>query len=120
MGARIAQHGRAAQSLILVRPLKVSETRVSDIVLHVRVSPGAKRSAVIGRYGTGWKISVAAPPEGGRANAELVRLLASALGVPERTISIVSGLTSRNKTVAVEGVDAEEADRRLDSVAQRR
>ena len=74
---------------------------------------------MVGRYGGGWKISVAAPAEGGRANAELVRLLASVLDVPWRTISIVSGLSSRNKTIAVAAIEDAEADRRLASAALR-
>lgn len=89
-------------------------------MLHVRTSPSAKRSAVIGRHGAGWKISVAAPPEAGRANSELVRLLAAVLAVSERDISIVSGLRSRDKKVAVEAIEAAEVDSRLAAVAQRR
>lgn len=88
-------------------------------MLHVRASPGARRSAVVGRYSGGWKITVAAPAEGGRANAELVRLLASVLDVPGRSISIVSGLSSRNKTISVAEIEDAEADRRLVSAARR-
>lgn len=97
----------------------MSDTEVSDTLLHVRASPGARQSAVVGRYGGGWKISVAAPAEGGRANAELVRLLASVLDVPGRSISIVSGLSSRNKTIAVAAIEDAEVDRRLASASRR-
>jgi uncharacterized protein (TIGR00251 family) len=81
--------------------------------IELRVSPGAARSAIVGRHGAGWKVRVAAAPEGGRANAELVRLLAGVLDVPERSLSIVAGRQSRQKTVAVEGLDQQEAERRL-------
>jgi hypothetical protein len=81
--------------------------------LTLRVAPGAASTAVVGRHADGWKVRVAAAPENGRANAALVRLLADVLRVPERDVSIVSGQASRTKTVALRGIAADEADRRL-------
>jgi len=81
--------------------------------LQLRVSPGAARSAVVGRHGTGWKVRVAAPPEGGKANAAVVRLLADALALPAAQVRIVSGHASRDKTVALEGLEPDELERRL-------
>jgi uncharacterized protein len=81
--------------------------------LNLRVSPGAARSAVVGRYGTGWKVRVAAPPEDGKANDAVVRLLASTLALPERDVRIVSGRASRDKTVALAGMRPDEIERRL-------
>ncbi len=72
--------------------------------LRVRVSPGARRTEVAGRYGEGWKIRVAAPPENGRANEAVLRLLAERLGVPRRAMTIVSGHTARDKVVEVTGI----------------
>jgi uncharacterized protein (TIGR00251 family) len=88
--------------------------------IELRVSPGAARSGIVGRHGTGWKVRVAAAPEDGRANTELVRLLATVLEVPERSLSIVVGQRSRTKTVDVEGVDLAEAERRLEAAANHR
>lgn len=56
---------------------------------------------------------MSAAPEDGRANAELLRLLAAVLHVPVRSLSIVTGQRSRTKTVAVDGVAQDEAERRL-------
>jgi uncharacterized protein len=81
--------------------------------LRLRVSPGAARSAVVGRHGAGWKVRVAALPEDGKANAALVRLLADTLAVPAENVHIVSGHGSRDKTVALDGLDHEELERRL-------
>ena len=86
--------------------------------IDLRVSPGAARSEIVGRYGTGWKVRVAAAPEDGRANAELVRLLATVFDVPERSVSIVTGRPSRTKTVEVEGVDPADVERRLDAASR--
>jgi uncharacterized protein (TIGR00251 family) len=81
--------------------------------LTLRVSPGAVRSAVVGRHGAGWKVRVAAAPEDGKANAAVVRLLADAVRVPAKDVAIVSGHASRDKIVALEGVDTDEIERRL-------
>jgi len=78
------------------------------------VTPGATRSGVVGRHGSAWKLRVTAPPEQGRANAGVVRLLAKALDLREDAISLVSGRASRYKVVELSGLDAEEAARRLE------
>jgi len=81
--------------------------------LRVRAAPGARRPGIAGRYGEGWKVRVAQPPEDARANAAVVALLASTLELPRSAVSVVSGRSARDKIVAVEGIDAAEADRRL-------
>jgi uncharacterized protein (TIGR00251 family) len=83
--------------------------------LTLRVSPGAAHAAVVGRQGSAWKVRVTAPPEGGKANDAVVRLLAETLDVPRRDVEIVSGHSGRDKVVALAGIDAEEIDRRLTS-----
>ncbi len=81
--------------------------------LQLRVSPGAARSTVVGRHGDGWKVRVSAAPENGKANAAVERLLADVLGMPARDVAIVSGHTSRDKLVALTGIDSNEIERRL-------
>lgn len=87
--------------------------------IRLRVSPRAARSAIVGKHGAGWKVRVAAVAEDGRANAELVRLLAAVLDVPERRLSIVAGRRAREKTVTVDGVDLIEIERRLEAARDR-
>jgi uncharacterized protein (TIGR00251 family) len=48
-----------------------------------------------------------AAPVDGAANAELIEVLAEALSVPKRAVSIVSGERSRQKRVRIEGVTNE-------------
>lgn len=81
--------------------------------MQLRVSPGATKSAVLGRHGTAWKVRVAAAPEDGKANDAVVRLLAETLEVSSRDVEIVSGHRSRDKIVALSGVGADEIERRL-------
>ena len=67
------------------------------------MQPGAKRSEFAGRHGERIKLRLAAPPVEGKANAALIEFLADYFGVPRRNVSIVSGVKSRAKRVAVEG-----------------
>jgi len=79
----------------------------------LRVSPGATRSAVVGRHGEAWKVRVAAPPVEGRANRSLEELLAAVLGLSRRRLRILTGASGRDKVVEVSGRDADEVDRLL-------
>ena len=85
--------------------------------LHLRVAPGSRRSAVVGRYGEAWKVRVAAAPERGRANDEVIAVIADALDISRAAVRLVAGASSRDKIVEVQGVEAGEADRRLQRVA---
>jgi uncharacterized protein (TIGR00251 family) len=71
------------------------------ITLTLHVQPGAKRTEVAGLHGDALKIRLAAPPVEGKANAELLRYLAEAFGVPQRAVTLVRGETSRSKTVRI-------------------
>ena len=85
--------------------------------LQLRVSPGASRAGIVGRHGDAWKVRVAAPPEGGRANDALVRLLADALALPQRNVRVVSGHGARDKVVDITGIGEDEAERRLQTAS---
>ena len=86
--------------------------------LRLRISPGATRSAIVGRHGEAWKIRVAAPPEEGKANDAVVRLLATELELPRGSVTLVSGHRGRDKIVEVAGIDIDEAQRRLAHTAE--
>lgn len=73
--------------------------------LRIKVVPGASRSEIVGWLGDELKIRVAAPPEGGKANRAVVKLLAEALNIPAAQFEIVSGKTRARKTVDVAGMD---------------
>ena len=81
--------------------------------LRLRVSPGARSNAIVGRHGDGWKVRVTAPPEDGKANDAVLRLLAEQLELPGGSVTLVSGPSGRDKIVELAGIDAAEAERRL-------
>jgi uncharacterized protein len=82
--------------------------------LRLRVAAGARRNELVGRHGDGWKVRVTAAPEGGRANEAVLDLLACSLGIPRRSLTIVSGLTAREKVVQMDGIGRSESERRLE------
>lgn len=68
---------------------------------------------MVGRYGEGWKLRVAAAPERGKANEATLELLAERLGVGPADLRLVAGHTARDKTVEVSGLTMDETERRL-------
>ncbi len=88
------------------------------IVVHV--APRAGRTEIAGRHGDAIRVRVAAPPVDGAANAELTRFLAERLGVPRQAVAIVSGVTSRRKTVEIAGLKTEAVAQTLLAGGERR
>ena len=82
-------------------------------VLRVRVVPNAKRSEIVGLHGEAIKIKVQAPAQEGKANAALLDFLAEKLGVPARQVTLVAGEKSRDKILAIEGIEEADARQRL-------
>jgi len=87
--------------------------------ISLRVAPGAAASGVVGRHGDAWKVRVAQPAEGGRANAAVVKLLAQALSVDRGDVEVVAGHGSRDKIVAVAGLARDDIDAALTRASAR-
>ena len=81
----------------------------NGVLIDVRVIPRAGRSGLAGARGDALLVRLNAPPVDGAANAELIEVIAAALGVPQRAVSLVAGERSRQKRVEVIGVDVERA-----------
>jgi uncharacterized protein (TIGR00251 family) len=84
-------------------------------LLLVRVKPKSSRSALLECREGVWQISLSSPPEDGKANRELIRLLAKALAVPPTSLQIAAGEKSRNKKVLVPDLADEEVRKRLEA-----
>jgi uncharacterized protein (TIGR00251 family) len=84
-------------------------------VLLVEVQPGSSRAGKLSYdpWRRRLKVAVAERAREGRANAEVLEILASVLGVPESSLRIASGLTDRRKSVEVLGVGPAEALHRI-------
>jgi len=84
--------------------------------ISVRLQPRASRDEILGWNDSGaLRVRVKAPPVDGAANAAMIQLLAKQLGLAKSKISLVSGLSSRNKIVALdsESDSDEELKRRM-------
>jgi uncharacterized protein (TIGR00251 family) len=72
------------------------------MTLRVRVIPRAARSEIAGTMADGTlKVRIAAAPEKGRANEELIALLAEHFSVAKAEVEIVSGHTCALKPVRI-------------------
>jgi hypothetical protein len=80
---------------------------LAEARITLRVAPGSATSAVVGRYGDGWKLRIAAAPERGKANDVLVRFLADVLAIPSHRVAVVAGHSSRTKVIEVDGLSLE-------------
>ena len=76
------------------------------VLLTVRVTPRAGRNEWAGWHGGVPKIRLCAPPADGQANRALIEFLAEAMDRPRSTLALVSGASSRTKTVLIRGVTA--------------
>ena len=75
--------------------------------------PRAGRSGIAGLRDGALLVKLAAAPVDGAANEELIALLAKALRIPKRDITIVLGERARTKRVRIAGLDRDEALARL-------
>jgi len=78
------------------------------VEITVKVVPGSSRVRIAGPLGDALKVQVSAPPERGKANAAVEALLADALGLDARSVSVIRGATNPRKTVLVRGRSAAE------------
>jgi uncharacterized protein (TIGR00251 family) len=83
------------------------------VVLNVRVVPRASKAGIAGTRDGALLVRLNSPPVEGAANAELIDVIATALRVPKRHVTIVAGERSRTKRVRVDGVTADAVNARF-------
>jgi uncharacterized protein (TIGR00251 family) len=81
----------------------------ADVLIRVKAVPGASRDEIAGTVGDRLKVRVSAPPEGGKANKAICKLVAEALAVKARQVTVARGQSSPAKTLRVTGIDAASA-----------
>jgi len=91
----------------------VLTTTNEGVLIAVRVVPRADRAGLAGIRDNAVLVRLNAAPAEGAANAELIEVLADALGVARRAVSITSGERSRRKTVLIRGLSADEVASRI-------
>jgi uncharacterized protein len=70
--------------------------------LKIKVIPGSAKTEIKNKMADGTiKIAVAAAPERGRANIELLKFLSAELGVPKNSLALIAGAADRVKLVKI-------------------
>lgn len=77
------------------------EGRPGQWIVRLHVQPGARQTGLAGVHGESLKLKVAAPPVDGQANAAVLEWLSSRLGLPIRSLQLVSGASSRSKRIRI-------------------
>lgn len=72
--------------------------------ISVYVTPKSSRNEIAGWRGGELSAKVTAPPEGGKANAAVCKLLARELGVPKSAVTVVRGQSARHKQLEIDGI----------------
>lgn len=85
------------------------------VVFTAKITPKAKKNAIGCWMEDTLKISVKAPPDQGKANDELMRFLAQVLGVTIHKITLLTGSTSRLKTIRIDGMQKDEFLERINT-----
>ncbi len=76
-----------------------------DVLIRIKAVPGASRDEIAGPRGDRLKVRVSAPPQDGQANKAICRVIAEAVGIKPRQVSIESGQSSPQKIIRVSGCD---------------
>lgn len=74
------------------------------MVINIKVEPRSSKSGIAGYYRDGLKVKLTSPPLEGKANKELVEVLAREFKISKKDIEIIRGEKSKNKVVRLNGV----------------
>ncbi|MCK4418377.1 YggU family protein [Candidatus Aerophobetes bacterium] len=75
----------------------------TGVTFRLRVQPGASKNEIVGVQQDAFKVRISAPPVEGKANKALIQFLAKEFRVKKSEIKIVSGHTTRIKTIHIIG-----------------
>ncbi len=91
-------------------PIRAS---ADGITFAVKVHPRARKNAITGTVGDALKVALTAPPVDGRANEACIEFFANLLNVSRSSVTIASGQSSRLKVIRIQGLSADELQKRL-------
>ena len=87
--------------------------RKDGCVLPVRAQPGARKPGILGEQAGALKVAVTAPPEDGKANLALVKVLCDVLGLKRSQVFLGSGQFNREKKFVICGITRKELAARI-------
>ncbi len=95
------------------KSLPRNKETAAPVTLSIRIQPRASKNEILRMEGGMLKVRLTAPPVDGAANEALVKFLADTLSIAKSQVEIVSGHTSRQKIVRVNGISPADADKVL-------
>jgi uncharacterized protein len=93
--------------------LEIKETK-HGVQFKVKVQPRASKNELSGLLDDALKVRLTSPPVEGEANTACIKLFSTLLNTAKSNISIISGETSRNKTLEVRGLSLEQVKQKLE------
>ena len=88
------------------------------VILPVQAQPRARKNAMVGLHAGRLKVAVTQPPEKGKANGAISKVLADTLGVKRSQVRLVSGVSSPQKKFLVAGARVGDLLRRIHECLQ--
>ena len=95
----------------------LSSYKDGQVLLRVYVQPRASKNRFIGLHNDAIKLAITAPPVDGKANAAVIRFLASVLNLKKKDLEIKHGLQSRKKSVLITGVSLDKVRTQIQSLS---
>jgi len=86
---------------------KAGKVKTKNVLtLNIKVEPRSSRAGIVGPYGDALKVKLTSPPVEGKANKELIEVLAKEFRITKKDVEIISGQSSKNKIVRLTGVSS--------------
>jgi len=86
-----------------------------SVNLEVKAVPGASSTQIAGFLGGALKVRVTAPPEKGKANQAIRKLLSEKLELPLESIELIRGESNARKVFCLSGLSEQELRDKLDA-----
>ena len=83
------------------------------VIINVRAAPRSSRAGLDGTVGDALKVRIRSAPVDGKANKELIEVLADAFGLPKSSVLFKGGETSKTKRLLLRGATKESILSRL-------
>ncbi len=87
------------------------------VLLPVQAQPKARKVGVIGIHNGRLKVAVTEPPDKGKANDAVIRVLAEFFGIRRSQIELLTGATNTLKTFRINGLGMSEIEARIATAA---
>lgn len=88
------------------------------VILPVRAKPGAKTNELIDEHDGALRVAVTAPPEDGKANQAIARLIVETLGLTRAQVTLLGGAASRSKRFLITGISAIDLVARIEAALE--